>query len=85
LTRASCLAKKLLLLLLIGLRRGLATLLAALLAALILLAGLLVALRIRLLRARLVLVAHESLFSEKDLKTIFRYSQDMGARDEYYQ
>jgi hypothetical protein len=46
--------------------------LAALLAALILLAGLLVALRIRLLRVRLVLVAHESLFSEKDLKTIFQ-------------
>ena len=74
--RASCYAK-LLLLLLVGLRRILAALLTTLLAALILLAGLLVALRI-LLRARLVLVGHESLFSEKDLKKIFQVPARYG-------
>ncbi|HET9395292.1 MAG TPA: hypothetical protein VFO36_04485 [Nitrospiraceae bacterium] len=62
---------RLLLLLLVGLRRVLAALLTTLLAALILLARLLVALRIRLSVARLVLVGHESLFSEKDLKKDF--------------
>jgi hypothetical protein len=67
----------LLLLLLVGLRRVLAALLATLLAALILLARLLVALR-SLLRARLVLVGHESLFSEKDLKKIFQVLTPYG-------